>query len=869
MNQVGERWLAAAVSTVCVVAVAEAQIIPAFPGADGAARHVTGGRGGLVYHVTKLDRNYSDNGPGTLRYGLTDSNFPAGTRRTIVFDVAGTFWLGRYGAERGHDNGWDTQSRLNWGSNVTIAGQTAPGPVYIMGGVTKANGVNTIIRNVTIAPGYGMRNFSKPEDGIFPTPGDFPDSYVYDAIDISGQGIMIDHVSTLYATDEAISCNEQTQNLTVQYSNISQGQNYPQADAEASGVRYTGHAMGSLLEAGSSTAKAAVSFHHNLYAHQKSRVPQTQGGGQGGYYDFRNNVFYNWLGSAGSRSGTTYWNLVGNFYLAGPGGDNPVGGTSTGITTASGGTSVIGTSSNIFRSGNLLDSNKDGDANDGNPLSNAGAANPIWMDGPTYGGVTDSATVAFDRVLDYMGATWWSRTPMDQRIINEVRTGTGKIMAWADDPFNNDPNEGVEWRQMLSYRADPVTGDAPFTRPANWDTDADGMPDEWEVKYGLDPLVANPSGDFDNDGYTDLEEYINDLAAWPAPTAIGFNAAVNGRYADIRNWDSNPDPTLTLPWQPSRFDTAQINAGTVTVDAVGQDAFYVQVGATATPNATLAVTDGWLHVRSDLEIGTAAASAGATLSLSGGKLVVAGAIRGGLGSANEFELIGGTLVANQVDLTRLGGTLVNAGATISPGDSGVAGRTTVIGSVELASGGTLQIDLAGSTAATAFQSVGAFFDQLAVSSVAQLGGTLELDLIDGYSPTLMQSHRIIAGSVIGRFDSIVGVEISDALSLAVTVDAGGVLVTAATPGDANLSGDVDFQDLLRLARNFDQTGVDWAGGDFNGDGAANFVDLLTLARNYGQPSFESDWLLASSLVPEPASFVALTMIGVISLRRRG
>ena len=67
-------------------------------------------------------------------------------------------------------------------------------------------------------------------------------------MDIAGTNLMIDHVSTLYATDETISMNEVANNITVQYSNISQGQNYPQWDAEGGGL--TGHALGSLLEAG-------------------------------------------------------------------------------------------------------------------------------------------------------------------------------------------------------------------------------------------------------------------------------------------------------------------------------------------------------------------------------------------------------------------------------------------------------------------------------------------------------------------------------------------------------------------------------------------------------------------------------------------
>src|SRR5262245_14405588 len=159
-------------------ALVHAQTIPAVPGADGAAANASGGRGGIVYHVTKLNSAIDDperNDPGTIRYGLNNANFPAGMPRTIVFDVGGVFHLGRLPQPQNswdpNGNGWDTQSRLTiGGTNITLAGQTAPGAgVVFMGGGLKPQGNNNIIRNITVASGFGMRNWWDPGDP-YPNP---------------------------------------------------------------------------------------------------------------------------------------------------------------------------------------------------------------------------------------------------------------------------------------------------------------------------------------------------------------------------------------------------------------------------------------------------------------------------------------------------------------------------------------------------------------------------------------------------------------------------------------------------------------------------------------------------------------------------
>lgn len=758
--------------------------IPAFPGADGAGRDVTGGRGGVVYHVTVLDRGFGYsgfNGPGTLRYGLNDSNFVPGTKRTIVFDIAGTFWLGRYGADRGHFDGWDPGGYMSIGSNVTLAGQTAPGPVIISGATVKLGNnssgeSNSIVRNITIAPGYGQRSFEKPDENPpeLPTPGDFPDSYTFDALDISANHAIVDHVSTFYATDETISTNELANNLTVQYSNVSQGQNYPQADAESPGT-FTGHALGSLLQAGSG---AKISIINNLYAQQKGRLPRVGSEvGTGAFNDFRNNVFYNWFNTAGTGADRqpSFNNFIDNFYLAGPGGENANG---TSIVYQGGGTSLFegdngANFTRVYQSGNLKDVNKDGDPDDTLPTTASSSPSTsfdfrsVAVQATAYDvniGVTLEAADAFRNVLRYMGDRWWERdydmalgntaviNTVDERLVHETYTGTGKIMAWADNPFNDydpplagyqayDPNEGAEWRSLLALRVNPATGAAPFNRSAGWDDDGDGMPGFWEVAHGFDPEAANNNDDDDGDGYTDLEEYLNELAAWPAPGPIVFQGG-SSQYASILNWKvsgevvniAGSDVTTSSLWQPSRYDTAVLHNGAMLADKVGQHAGILKVAPDAGDDAELQVADGWLRVADTLEV-AAAGDGGVVTLLQTGQLHVHRITKGANG---EFRFLGGRLNADIVEFS-----LTNDGGTIAPGknvfdlpggeiDFGGVDAMHVLGDLDIQSG-AIEFDVAGNQTGDC--------DLVQVDGKLTGGGLLKVSL-DGYNPVVGDAFKL-------------------------------------------------------------------------------------------------------------------------------
>lgn len=98
------------------------------------------------------------------------------------------------------------------------------------------------------------------------------------------------------------------------------------------------------------------------------------------------------------------------------------------------------------------------------------------------------------------------------------------------------------------------------------------------------------------------------------------------------------------------------------------------------------------------------------------------------------------------------------------------------------------------------------------------------------------------------------------------------------PGDANLDGKVDFNDLIALGRHYGQT-AGWAQGDFDQDGKTDFNDLVILARHYGQtltgsqlgsldPAFRTDVQEAFAQMPEPTALPIIALAALLPLRRR-
>lgn len=429
--------------------------VPAFPGAEGGGKFTTGGRGGVVMHVTTLEdtRDKTTGQPvlGTLRHAVQMD----GTR-TVVFDVAGTINL---------------TSQLDIASgNLTIAGQTAPGDgICIAGYPVVVKTSNVIMRFLR----FRMGDQNKVEG---------------DALSINDRkNIIIDHCSFSWSTDECVSCYGNT-NFTLQYCFITES------------LRKSVHVKGNHGYGGIWGGTNA-SFHHNLLAHHDSRNPRFDHSYVNnkcfGPIDYVNNVVYNWGGNS-TYGGEGYTqarkiNMVNNYYKYGPATSKKtrlVDPTVSCSYCSDGHTLIPGL---FFLSGNYMYGSADVTNDNWKGSTQTGSnvkATSRWTEDLTALDNEQTAEQAYETVLAKAGCSL-RRDAVDTRVANEVRNGGGKLV--------NSPDEAGGYPKLESATA-PV------------DTDHDGMPDDWENANGLDRLSPN-DGKLNtiDQNYTNLEVYLNSL----------------------------------------------------------------------------------------------------------------------------------------------------------------------------------------------------------------------------------------------------------------------------------------------------------------------------------------------------------------------
>jgi hypothetical protein len=458
--------------------------IPAFPGAEGGGMYTAGGRGGKVLVVTNLN----DRGPGSFRWACEQ-----GGARIVVFNVAGIIHL---------------ETRLSVKAPyITIAGQTAPGDgVCIAGESFEIDTHDVILRHMRFR--RGEVNPYRRDDALGGNPVG---------------NIIIDHCSTSWSLDENISFYRHmydpvetlkdgsrqiekkmgTVNLTIQNT------------VSAEGLDTYNHGFGSTL--GGENA----SFMRNLWANNPGRNPSI---GWNGIFNFVNNVLFNWVHRA--SDGGDYmakYNFINNYYKPGP------------LTNANVSHQIVKADSRtknpdiapyglIYAHGNIVEGNErvTKDNWDGGIVLSGGNTpellalskwdRPLKMPYMTI----MPAQEAFEFVLDNVGANIPKRDAVDERTIKHIRTGVFDYDKTADPstfaPPQNRRLPEDSYKQGIITDPKQVGGYPEYKGTPRVDSDGDGMPDEWEKRYKLNPNdSSDANGDLNGDGYTNIEKYINGI----------------------------------------------------------------------------------------------------------------------------------------------------------------------------------------------------------------------------------------------------------------------------------------------------------------------------------------------------------------------
>lgn len=451
--------------------------IPAFPQAEGYGVLTPGGRfnpltgqNGTIIKVTNLN----DAGPGSLREAVNTAG-----PRIITFEVSGIIEL-------------ETEIAI-MEPFVTIAGQTAPGDGICLKnyGMT-IMAPNVVVRFMRFRPGDVIEENADNIDSLSVIGVSPRDTY----------NVVIDHCSLSWSQDETFSTWYAAHDITIQWCIISEGLNKAFHPKET-------HSMGLLV----GDRADNVSVHHNLDAHHLWRNPLLISG----RIDYINNMHYNFeRGMELSYQGgyPITGNIIGNKWIPGPN------------TTLEFMPTII-VYYDIPNKGDplvYLNDNqgpKEGNiaewANDNDLIS------PTWeyihgtdkdeflehytvdqlFSGRPYVGIQPRDT-AYEYILQFAGASF-VRDETDLRIIDDVVNRTGKAI-----------DSVTEVGGWSSYDQT----DVPL------DSDNDGIPDSWEIANGLNYLDPSDNwNDEDDNGYVEIEEYINSLVNHLYPSEPILNHA--------------------------------------------------------------------------------------------------------------------------------------------------------------------------------------------------------------------------------------------------------------------------------------------------------------------------------------------------------
>lgn len=463
--------------------------LKAFPTAYGGGAAATGGRGGVLVIVNTDDPNVElTHFPATATtperfegglFGALQLDRPA----YIVFDRSMNIDIGRGG----------TSARFSYDGipgvrDKTVFGQSAPrGGVTITGGTLRFDGrssetSNLIIRYLRSRPIFNREGVRSTED----------DSYTWGMLFYGGRDIIVDHCSFSFAQDKALGAYID-QNVVPEHDlrRMTFSRNFVNDSHTGTYVE---------INPGRPEDPEEDVDHISFIGNLQLGINRSPNVAFDGFSEILNTVVY----GDHYKSSTIYHDLklnhIGNYYVR-PGGGS------------SGFNRVFehdSSSPRIFSAGNYFSGLLEGRQGEDNQAIwkyrdtyDDAISGQYFVDTPFDGGI-EHAYTPVSAAEAYASVVTQGDIGADRYLDDEGRPATYR------DPYDTAQLEAVRAGDTLEVRnpANWVLPTLPETaRPADYDTDRDGMADAWERRVFGD-LTQSYADDADGDGYTNIEEFM-------------------------------------------------------------------------------------------------------------------------------------------------------------------------------------------------------------------------------------------------------------------------------------------------------------------------------------------------------------------------
>ena len=391
--------------------------------------------------------NLNDSGSGSLREVMEKTT----GARTVVFDVSGFINI-------------DSPLKIRPGyGQITIAGQTAPkGGITIRGASVWIQDSEVIMRYVSIRPGRDWL----PDGPNANTVGDYEPDDAVRLIAFSGshiQNIIMDHCTVSWGRDGIIDIttagsNASIKDVTIQNSILSEN---------------VDKGYGSLISGNVDN----LTYYKNFIAHCSTRnIAMNLLDGD---IEFINNIVYG-LGRGAWVKYSCRANLIGNVYTTNP--NNPRSSETIRLETNNGAEASM---TEVY----LMDN-----TDDGHEITHNSRMGEFLYNSPrNQSGIQAMPNNEVQNTILSDVGNSIDRDEVDTRVINQLKTLSGK--------FIKHENEVGGYPNISS-----------ITQSQNFDSDKDGMSDKWESENNFSsPYEADSQQDHNNDGFTDLEDYLHIL----------------------------------------------------------------------------------------------------------------------------------------------------------------------------------------------------------------------------------------------------------------------------------------------------------------------------------------------------------------------